>query len=172
MSVLHPGTGLGTTCADCMQWCRCHPISTSMTPGSEEKPLTLSILSCSWRFHDLLTAQITINGCSLLLLAQHDGFSSLLCAETCHIWENYPKPKRHEFKVNSLNSTNPCADSLTQNYSGVTLVHISSFLKWIKSSQIKNALISAELCRGKQTSYFPFLEWSFLLNIKGDWTWL
>lgn len=91
----------------------------------------------------------------------HSSMASLLCAETCHTWENYPKPKRHEFKVNSLNSSNPCVDSLTQNYSGVILVHVSSFLKWIKSSQIKNTLISAELCRGKQTSYFPFLECRF-----------
>lgn len=48
----------------------------------------------------------------------------------------------------------PCADRLTQNYSGVTAVKVSSFLKWIRLNQIKNILISAELCSGKQTTYF------------------
>lgn len=78
----------------------------------------------------------------------------LLNAQTAHSQENYPKPKRTGIQGEFIkNPQVPCADRLTQNYSAVTSVNVSSFLKRITLNQIKNILISAELCRGEWTTY-------------------
>lgn len=97
---LHVGrkAGLPCTWSECVQLCCC----TSTNGGyqqiftvTEGKTLIFSILPCSEAF--IISLQLTLGSMNYSKWLQcfwHSKRASVLSAETCHIQENYPKPKK------------------------------------------------------------------------------